>query len=112
MAPPRRVGTLLPFVFEEPPDAIFEVVLDFRMPDCDGFFGAVDLTATLWVVEALMDAMVRWLLLRSRPPPPPIDAGYGRNVRRGFVYVYYQEPRSPPTSMQATSDERRAIDER
>lgn len=58
MAPPRRVGALLPLVFDEPPTAVtFDVVPDLRMP-VDGFFGAVDLTAILWVVEALMDAMV------------------------------------------------------
>ena len=54
---------LLPFVLEEPLAVTFEAVVpDLRMPVVlDDFFGAVDLTAILWVVEALMDAMVRLL---------------------------------------------------
>lgn len=61
IAPPRRVGALLPFVFEELPDVTFEAVPDLRMP-VEDFFGTVDLTATLWVVEELMDAMVKRIL--------------------------------------------------
>ena len=59
---------MLPFTFDEPPVVIFEAVPDLRMPVDVFFVAVVCLTATLWVVEALMDAMMKLVFVKLQRP--------------------------------------------